>query len=184
MGRGMKSNLDRNTLYILLALILATAFGLRIWGIWFGLPFSYRADEYHEVFRALELGSGGFNLERTGKGGYFYVLFVEYGFLFVVLKLAGIVDSAQDFARYFARDMSLFYLLGRATTAVIGTLAVFLAYRLGTRAYSQAAGALAALFLAVDFLSVEHSHFVTVDMPMTVAITNAPRVHSGPTDIK
>lgn len=167
----MKIDIERNKVFILLALVLAMAFGLRIWGIWFGLPFSYRADEYHEVFRALELGSGGFNLDRTGKGGYFYVLFVEYGLLFVALKLAGIVDTVQDFARYFARDLSSFYLLGRATTAIIGTVTVFLTYRLGARAYSTAAGILAALILAVDFLSVEHSHFVTVDMPMTCLAT-------------
>jgi hypothetical protein len=165
--------MNRNRIYIYLTLILATALGLRLWGIWFGLPFSYRADEYHEVFRALELGSGGFNFDRTGKGGYFYLLFVEYGILFVVLKIAGIVDSAQDFARYFFRDPSTFYLISRATTAIIGMLNVFLLYRIGARAYSVGAGLLAAIFLTVDFLSAEHSHFVTVDVPMTCLATAA-----------
>lgn len=172
-GLAMKSRFDRNQIYVCLALSLAAALALRVWGIWFGLPFSYRADEYHEVFRALELGSGSFNLDRTGKGGYFYLLFVEYGVLFVAWKVAGIVDSAQDFARYFVRDPSGFYLIGRATTAVIGTLNVFLVYRLGARAYSSGAGLLAAIFLSVDFLSVEHSHFITVDIPMTCLATAA-----------
>lgn len=172
-GLAMKNALDRNQIYICLALSLAIALGLRLWGIWFGLPFSYRADEYHEVFRALELGSGSFNMDRTGKGGYFYLLFIEYGVLFVALKVAGIVDSAQDFARYFVRDPSSFYLIGRATTAVIGTLNVFLVYRLGSRAYSIGAGLLAAIFLSVDFLNAEHSHFITVDVPMTCLATAA-----------
>jgi hypothetical protein len=156
-----------------MSLLLALAFALRIWGIWFGLPFSYHPDEYHEVFRALELGSGGFNLDRTGKGGYFYLLFVEYGFLFVVLKLAGIVESAQDFARYFFRDPSSFYLIGRATTALIGTLNVYLVYRLATRSYAIGAGILAAIFIAFDFLNTQHSHYVTVDVPMTCLATAA-----------
>jgi hypothetical protein len=169
----MKSATNFNQPFTYLILILATALGLRLWGIWFGLPFSYHPDEYHEVFRALELGSGGFNLDRTGKGGYFYLLFVEYGFLFVTLKVAGIVDSAQDFARYFFRDPSSFYLIGRATTAVIGTLNVYLVYRLGSRAYSVGAGILAAVFLAADFLNTQHSHYITVDVPMTCLATAA-----------
>ncbi|MGH7926181.1 MAG: ArnT family glycosyltransferase [Candidatus Binatia bacterium] len=169
----MKMTWSKNQTYILLGLILATGFGLRLWGIWFGLPFVYRADEHHEVFRALELGSGSFNFGRTGKGGYFYLLFVEYGMLFVALKVGGLVESAQDFARYFIRDPSIFYLIGRATTAVIGALNVFLLYRMGLRAYSLGAGLMAALFLSVDFLSVEHSHFITVDMPMTCLATAA-----------
>ncbi|MBA3562427.1 MAG: glycosyltransferase family 39 protein [Gammaproteobacteria bacterium] len=169
----MESIRNLNRIWIYLALILAAAFGLRLWGIWFGLPFSYRADEYHEVFRALELGSGSFNLERTGKGGYFYVLFLEYGVLFVALKIAGVIESAQDFARYFVGDPSSFYLIGRATTAAIGTLNVFLLYRLGARAYSTGAGLLAGTILTVDFLSAEHSHYITVDIPMTCLATAA-----------
>ncbi|MEX2123285.1 MAG: glycosyltransferase family 39 protein [Woeseia sp.] len=169
----MKNAAARNNVYIGLALLFAVALVLRLWGIWFGLPFSFKADEYHEVFRALELGSGSFNFERTGKGGYFYILFVEYGVVFVALKLAGIVDSAQDFARYFARDPSVFYLVGRATTAVVGTLNVFLAYRLGVRGYGIGAGVLAAVFLTIDFLNTEHSHFITVDVPMTCLATAA-----------
>jgi hypothetical protein len=169
----MKSTATFNRPFIYMTSLLAAAFALRIWGIWFGLPFSYHPDEYHEVFRALELGSGGFNLDRTGKGGYFYFLFVEYGFLFVVLKIAGIVESAQDFARYFFRDPSSFYLIGRATTALIGTLNVYLVYRLGSRAYSVGAGLLAAVFIAFDFLNTQHSHYVTVDVPMTCLATAA-----------
>ena len=168
-----KNLMAREKVLIGLVLIFVLALALRFWGIWFGLPFSFRADEYHEVFRALELGTGSFNFERTGKGGYFYVLFVEYGILFVALKLGGIIDTAQDFGRYFVQDPSAFYFIGRATTAVIGTVNVFLAYRIGVRAYGFVAGILAAVFLAVDFLNAEHSHFVTVDVPMTCLATAA-----------
>lgn len=165
--------MTRNRSIGYLVLILFAGFGLRIWGIWFGLPFGFAVDEYHEVFRALELGTGRFNFERTGKGGLFYILFVEYGILFVTLKIAGVISSANDFARYFVEDPTIFYLLGRATTVVFGTLNIFLVYRLGVRAYSTGAGIIAAAFLAVDFLNVEHSHYITVDVPMTCLATAA-----------
>jgi hypothetical protein len=80
--------------------LLGAALLVRLWGTWHGLPYSYISDEYHEVMRALQLGAGSFNFERTGKGGFYFVLFFEYGVYFLLLKLAGVVDSAQDFAPF------------------------------------------------------------------------------------
>ncbi len=72
-----------------LFLVLGLACLLRLWGTWYGLPYSYYDDEYHEVMRALELGMGGFNFERTGKGGFYFLLFLEYGLYYVSLKAPG-----------------------------------------------------------------------------------------------
>ena len=62
----------------ILLLILAVALVLRLWGIWFGLPYLYQVDEGHEVLRAMRLGMGSFDFNRNLKGGYFYLLFFEY----------------------------------------------------------------------------------------------------------
>ena len=59
----------------ILVAIMLLAFGLRIWGIWFGLPYIFHNDEGNEVLRALQLGSGQFNFQRIDKGLYFYFLF-------------------------------------------------------------------------------------------------------------
>ena len=68
----------------LVLVIVLGAFGLRIWGIQFGLPYLFHNDEGFEVIRALQLGSGEFDFDRVSKGGYFYLLFIEFGFLFVL----------------------------------------------------------------------------------------------------
>jgi 4-amino-4-deoxy-L-arabinose transferase-like glycosyltransferase len=154
-------------LFLLLALITAGAFALRLWGIRYGLPFLYVNDEYHEVMRAMELGSGSFNFERYFKGGLYFLLFVEYGVYFVLLKLAGVVESTRDFALNFARDPSMFYLMGRVTVALFGTLNVVLAYLIARRAYTVGAGILAAAFLAVNVVHVDLSHKVNLDVVMT-----------------
>ena len=125
------------------ALLLAACL-LRVWGVWYGLPFLYISDEYHEVMRALQLGTGSFNFERVGKGGFYFILFFEYGIYFVLLKLAGVVASAEDFGRIFARDPSAFYWMGRATAALIGASTVAVVFQLARRAYSTTAGVLAA----------------------------------------
>jgi len=154
----------------MLAIIVA-AFGLRVWGIWFGLPFLFHDDEGFEVIRALQLGSGEFDFDRIGKGGYFYLLFVEYGLLFVGLKIFGVVESANDFALYFVRDPSAFYLIGRATTAIIGTATVFVVYRIGQIAYSERAAVFAASIFAVNVLHADLSHYIVVDVPMVFLAT-------------
>ena len=151
--------------------LLGLAFGLRLWGIWFGLPFIFHNDEDLEVVRALQLGSGSFDFQRIYKGGYFYLLFFEYGILFVALKLSGIVNSAAEFANYYFRDPSAFFLIGRATSAAIGAANVYLIYRIGRLAYSASAGLIAAAFLAVNVLHAKLSHYIIVDVPMACLAT-------------
>jgi 4-amino-4-deoxy-L-arabinose transferase-like glycosyltransferase len=162
MGRVL---LDRPAAWAI-GLILLGALALRLWGIDYGLPVSYWQDEYLEVMRALQLGTGGFDLDRTEKGGLYLVMFVEYGVYFVILKLSGAISSTAEFARLFVNDPSVFYLLGRITTAVLGSVTVLAAYLIGRTAYSIGAGLLAALFLAVNVLHVEMSHMINVDIMM------------------
>src|SRR5687767_13076048 len=88
-----------------LCLLVASAL-IRLWGIDYGLPFVYWVDEYHEVMRAMELGAGNFNLARTGKGGFYFLLFFEYGAYFVFLKATGAIETVKEFAELFARDPS------------------------------------------------------------------------------
>lgn len=154
-------------------LAVGLALVIRLCGIRYGLPFVYWTDEYHEVMRALELGAGGFNLSRTGKGGFYLILFLEYGFYYVGLKLTGLVSNAQEFAEQFVRDPTAFYLMGRATAAVFGCATVAAVFYLARQAYSATAGLLAALFLAFNVLHVDLSHRVGVDIPMTFFATLA-----------
>jgi 4-amino-4-deoxy-L-arabinose transferase-like glycosyltransferase len=123
------------------------------------------------VLRALQLGSGSFNLQRVGKGGFYFVLFFEYGLYFVLMKLSGAVSSAADFAREYVRDPSPFYLMGRATAALCGTFTVLLVHRIARRVTSDGSGLVAALFLAVCTLHVDLSHRIGVDVPMTLAVS-------------
>jgi hypothetical protein len=153
----------------LMTLVLLLAIALRIWGISFGLPYVYHQDEGIEVNRALQLGTGSFDfsLFRMLKGGYFYLLFVEFGGLYVLLRLFGVVSSTNDFALLYIADPSYVYLVGRFTTAILGTTCVWLSYLIGARLQSRFVGTLSAIFLAVNVLHVEHSHYITVDIPLT-----------------
>jgi 4-amino-4-deoxy-L-arabinose transferase-like glycosyltransferase len=63
-----------------------------------------------------------------------------------------------------------FYLWGRALTALLGTLTVVVAWRIGRR-LGPAAGLWAAAFLAVNPQHVRESHFALTDVPMTFFVT-------------
>ena len=153
--------------------ILAVALALRVWGIQFGLPFSYATDEYHEVMRAMQLAAGQFNFNRTGKGGLYFLLLIQYGVYFVALKAMGAVDTTMDFAMNFVRDQTPFYLMGRWLVAVIGTIGVYAVYLLGRKAYSSVAGLFAAALVAVNALHAYESHTINVDIPMVTLATFA-----------
>lgn len=149
-----------------LCAILACSLFLRLWGVNYGLPLSYWQDEYHELMRAMQLGAGSVNLARTTKGGFYLLLFFEYGVYYLVLKLSGVVTSTQHFAELFARDPSSFYLIGRATAALLGCLTVAATYWIARFAFTKLAAIVAAVLLAVNVLHVDLSHRIGVDVPM------------------
>jgi len=168
----MKSNLSINFgQFWALALIVAFAVGMRCWGTSYGLPFSYWADEYHEVMRALELGAGGFNFDRTSKGGFYLFLFLEYGLYYVFLKSVNVVSTTREFAELFVTDPSAFYLMGRVTAALIGSATVLGVYCSARVAFSNLAGLFAALLLAVNVLHIDLSRRIGVDVPMAMLAT-------------
>jgi hypothetical protein len=123
--------------YCLLA-VLALALGLRLWGIAFGLPYDLTYDEGKEVHRALKLGAGEYHW-GFGKGGLYYLLFVEYVVLFVVWWVAGVVSNPHEFALSIIQDQTTVFLLGRVTVALMGTFTCLLLFWLGRRVYDWSA---------------------------------------------
>ncbi len=148
--------------------VLAVAFGVRLAGITFGLPHVYHPDEGFEVYRAVRLGMGGFDFTRVAKGGYYFLLFAEYGLYFLKLLITGEVRSVSDFALHFITSPESFWKIGRFTTALFGTLTVLVVWIQGRRIAGSRAGLLGAWFLALAYRHVVDSHYITVDVPMTL----------------
>ncbi len=154
----------------LVVLTLAFALSVRLIGIGHGLPRVVGADEGFEIHRALKLGMGEVDLERVGKGGFFYLLFVEYGVYFVWLLLSGRIAGPEEFALRFAADPTPFWLMGRVTNALLGTLTVLATWTLGRRAYGARAGLFGAAVVAASLLSVRYARLVGVDVAMTLLL--------------
>ncbi len=158
-----------------LGTVVATGFGLRMWGIDFGLPHEYcRPDETTTMYKALAIGAGDLNPHFFNYPSlHFYVVAAMLGLCFAVGHILGYVADIAELQRLFFVDPSPFYLIGRTMTAAMGAGSVALAYSLGRRLDSERAGLVGAGFLAVAFLHVRDSHFLTVDVPATFYATAA-----------
>ena len=63
------------------------------------------------------------------------------------------------------------YLVGRVLSGIMDIMCVYLVYLIGRRLYNRRVGLLGALLLAVSVLSIQHSHFFTVDSYTTFFAT-------------
>lgn len=152
--------------------ILAAALGLRLWGIGFGLPYTYHYDEQFYISGALNVGAGIIG-KQSNPPGLINILFGEYGAFYLIGQLLGRFDSLAGFEAYYRSDPSAFYLLGRLTSAALGTLTVLGVYGLGRRLWGARAGLIGGGLLAVAFLHARDSHFATPDVTATFFVTMA-----------
>jgi Dolichyl-phosphate-mannose-protein mannosyltransferase len=152
---------------VALVIVLAVAFGLRVWGSEHGLPFAYNPDESgHFVLRAVRFHeTGDFNPHYfINPPGLTYIF---YGAFAVRYR------GSEGVAQAFKRDPGSVYLSGRLVVAMLGTLGVLFLYMAGARLFDRRVGLLAAALLAVSFLAVSWSHQAVNDVPTTAAVAVA-----------
>jgi 4-amino-4-deoxy-L-arabinose transferase-like glycosyltransferase len=150
-----------------LTAILLLAAGIRLWGLFHDLPFSYYGDELHSMKRSMALGTGDLNPHWFHKPALFlYVWLLCYGLFFLAGTLAGKFESTAQFGAYFLATPGPFLLLGRLVVFACGVATVWVAYRLARRAFdSERAGLAAALVAAVLAPMVASSQHMKTDVP-------------------
>jgi 4-amino-4-deoxy-L-arabinose transferase-like glycosyltransferase len=158
-----------------LAVVFFLALALRLWGIGFALPYDFTADEPHHIVQALKIGAGeGGPLLRAwhtvGKGGLDYLLFFEYGILFLFWRVTGRVGGAEEFALRYLEDPTAFYLLGRLTIALLGALTCLVVYWAGKRMFDDRVGLGASLLAATSYFHGAQSHIINVHIAMAFAL--------------
>lgn len=152
--------------------ILTIAFFVRLWGVGFGLPGLYHADEPIVVNHALAFGAGDLNPH------FFkippltsYLLFVCYGIYYGVGWLAGSFHSIRDFEYLFYSNPSSFYLIARLVFGVfLGTASVYALYFLVKRFWGMQMALWASFFFALNFLHVRDSHYIYADIPLLLVL--------------
>jgi 4-amino-4-deoxy-L-arabinose transferase-like glycosyltransferase len=151
-----------------LAAVLVSAAALRLWGIGQGIPYALGVDEPEIIERAV----------RMMKTGDFHPHFFDYPSLYIYVQVViGILNFLAQAVFGGIRSLSAvtaadFYLWGRVSTALVGTLTVYVVYQIGLR-WGARHALLAAALLAVMPNHVRESHFVLTDVPLTFLMTLA-----------
>lgn len=159
---------------LLLTLILTTAFGVRLYGVTWGLPYEYYPDEAKIVSGALRFGTGDLNPHRFDYPSLlFYLLFSLYAIYASIGLIAGYFQNVADVAVSYFIDPTMFYLIGRTFVALLGTVTVGLAGIVGTRLYNPKIGIVAACFFAFTSGHVQYSHYAVTDVPMTFFVMSS-----------
>lgn len=141
---------------------------LRTIGLSYGLPDHFHWDEPTIMNRVIRMGSGDLNPHFF----YYptllmYALLMANGALYAVGHILHVYQSSSDFAVSYLTDSTASYVVGRALVSTLGTATVLLAYMVGRRFLSPAAGLIGAALLAVSPVHIGNSHFATNDVPMT-----------------
>ena len=147
-----------------LAAIVCLGAVLRLFPIWFGLPYlGARPDEETAVVHALAILGGDPNPHFFHWPSLTFYVF------------AALYAAASGIRRALSLDPALtgadHLLLARGFVAVAGTLTIVVLFRIGRRVAGDTTGILAAAFLAVAILHVRDSHFAMTDVLMTLLVT-------------
>jgi len=138
--------------------LLLGALLLRLWGIRWGLPFTYNIDERaHFVPKAVGFFSGDLNPHyQLNPSGFSYLIGAVYAVYY---------GSGDAVRAAFSGDPGEAYLVGRMVSAVLGTVSVGLTCLAGTTLFGRSAGLLAGAVMAVAFLPVFYAHQALNDVP-------------------
>lgn len=146
-----------------LIFVLLSAAVLRFVAVGFGLPELLHVDEPFEMHRALRLATGDFDFTRTGKGGFYFIIFLELAISFIFLFAGRFITGPDEFASFFVAHEGAYYWVARSSSACIGIAACFVLYKIASEINGRECGLLGAVLLAVSALHVETSHYATVD---------------------
>jgi hypothetical protein len=161
---------------IALALFLAALLP-RLWAIGWGLPYVEHPDEPAVMEVALRMvRDGSWNPDMFLYPSLFFYLLAGVLRLHLAWGLAsGLYASPADLPleTYLYTSVPELYLWARPLTAVLGAAIVPLLYLLGVRMFDRRTALLGAVALAVADYHVEHSHYVTTDVPTGLFVTLA-----------
>lgn len=150
----------------LIIFILLTAAGFGFAGIKKSLPLSREVDEGIFTTRAVEIAaSGDLNPHWFGNPGstVIYPLAVAYSGWHALTDGGNVIPPDADIRRNHEDDLDDYYYIGRSLTILYFVGAVFLTYLIGRRAFNPAIGLIAALFIAVNPITIEHAQIVRTD---------------------
>ncbi len=148
-----------------LILIVIVGLLLRAIGTNYGFPFIFHPDEPTVVRSALgirfSLNPGHFDWPHL-------YIYLNYFLFMIFAKFRDLLPylGLKSYFLGFWDDRTIFYLLSRLFSAVLGALTIIPIYLTSRRFYGKEIGLLSALLFSVVPFHVMHSHYALIDVPM------------------
>jgi 4-amino-4-deoxy-L-arabinose transferase-like glycosyltransferase len=166
-----KQRLDRHGPALLLGFLLLAAFGLRLLGIGFDLPYLMHPDEDAVIMPAINiLKTGDWSPTRMEYGTFHvYLLTAVFATVFALAAQDGRIATVDQLPLFERGTIPAVYanpeyfVAARLVSAVFGTLFVLVVYMLGRRLGNQQQGLIAAAVAAFLPALVVNDHFATTD---------------------
>jgi len=151
--------------------ILAAAGIARYWALNFGLPDLWCRPDENQIVGIITsplrfFHPGRFNYPSL----YKYIVLCLYGLYYLFVLIADRYISMADFIKRFLLDPAPFYLIARSLTAFLGTMTVFIVYKISKSLFDRRTALISSLFMSLAYLHVRDSHFGVADVPMTFFI--------------
>ena len=164
----MKQANSKNIPYILFC-VISLGLILRVWGIHYGLPFFHYIDESHYLPIAM-----GMLKTRDFNPHYFMnppLLTYLHAFLmacyFIIGKIVGFFSSPEAVGKLFHTNPTIFYLIARLLSALLGTATCLVIYKIGKRLFNKDVGLISCVLLSFCFLHLSNSRYAVNDVPGT-----------------
>jgi hypothetical protein len=173
------SVLQRNSVAILLTLLLLVGLALRLIGIDFGLPYLMHPDEDAVIMPAINiLKTGDWAPTRMEYGTFhIYLLTVVFTAVYALAARGGHIASVDQLTLFERGTIPAIYeypeyfVAARIVSAVFGTLTILIIYMLGQRLGGRRQGLIAAAIAAFLPALVVNDHFATTDSPLMFWVT-------------
>ena len=158
-------NRKRVITVVLLSFVLLSTFLVRFIGADFGLPLQLHHDEKFIVNPAIGIADGKLDSGWYGSPGS-TLMYANGFFFFLYTKAANLFTRPSSVAELFQKDPTPFFLIGRILVILLSTLTVFLVFLIAKIIYCNSWSAyFSAILLAISYLYVKHSRFITPDIP-------------------
>lgn len=158
--------LQSSAIRLSLSAIVLLGAALRLFPIWFGLPYlRARPDEEVAIAHAVAVLGGDPNPHFFHWPSLIFYVFASVFAAASWIRRALFLDPALTDAQHLV--------IARTFVALAGTLTIVVLFRLARRMADATTGLLAALFLGVAILHVRDSHFAMTDVLMTLLVTTS-----------
>jgi len=153
-------------------IILLVAFILQIWAINFGLPYIYNPDEPIMTDIAVNFFTGDFNPHWYGYPGssMINILFLIYCIYFIIGLMLGHFSNITEFINLYKINPTIFYLLGRFSAVVFGTLSIFILYKIVSKLFNYKYALISAIILTLSPLYIHQSKLILTNILQTLLI--------------